>query len=325
MNPEQAMTEASLAERLSSLARGVVPPAALREATRLVFTVVSLARVPGPADGGPRLAEALRALAGPGEATVIGAGGKLPAPWAALANAASAAGGGGGGRSGGGDGGGLTGPRTPQHAIPVVAAAIAVAETLGATGAELLSAVAIGAEVTARLQDGLGPSVSAKGWDETAALGGLGAGVAAGRLLGLGEASLTVAIGIASTRAAGLRSAAGTDVAAFQVGKAAADGIEAAQMAGRGFTAPSTSIEGRRGLGHLLAERPPYHAIIAGLGDAWRIPQAAASTNADRLPADPPGGSAALRDACLNLLAADGLLELLAAATRPASPPAPGP
>jgi 2-methylcitrate dehydratase PrpD len=298
------MTEASLSERLSALARGAVPGAALRAATGMIFAVVSLARVPDPAQG-PRLAQALRALAGEGEATVIGAAEKLPAPWAALANAASAA------RA---DGTGPPGPRTVSHAIPVVTAAVAVAEALGASGAELLSAVAAGGEVSARLHDGLGRSASARGWDETAALGGFGAAVAAGRLLGLGEASLTAAIGIASTRAAGFRVALGTDVAAFQVGKAAADGIEAAQLAGRGFTGPRMSIEGRRGLGHLLADEPSYHAISAGLGDVWRIGQAAASTDADRLRADRPGDSAALRDACLNLTAAAGLSELLAAA-----------
>ena len=303
------MNEASISERLSCLARGTAPRAALRQATGMVFAVVSLARVPDPAGQGPRLAEALRALAGAGEATVIGTESKLPAPWAALANAASAT------RA---DGSGLTGLRTAHHAIPVVMAAIAVAEMLGASGAELLSAVAVGCEVSTRLHDGLGRSVSAKGWDETAALGGLGAAVAAGRLLGLGEAQQAAAIGIASTRAAGFQGALGTDVAAFQVGKAAADGIEAAHMAGRGFTAPPMSIEGRRGLGHLLADRPSYHVIIAGLGDVWRIEQA--PTDANRPPAD-----AVLRDACLNLPAADGLSELLTAATWPPSQPASSP
>jgi 2-methylcitrate dehydratase PrpD len=300
------MNEASLSQRLSSLARGTVPRAALRQATGMVFAVVSLALVPDPAGQDACLAQSLRVLAGAGEATVIGTEARLPAPWAALANAASAT------RTAGS---GLPGPRTARHAIPVVTAAIAVAETLGASGAELLSAVAVGGEVSARLHDGLGRSLSARGWDETAALGGLGAAVAAGRLLGLGQAGLTAAIGIASTRAAGLQSALGTDVAAFQVGKAAADGIEAAHMAGRGFSAPPMSIEGRRGLGHLLADKPSYHVIIAGLGDVWRIEQAAASTDVNR-----PGGSGVLRDACLNLLAADGLSELLTAATRPRPP-----
>jgi 2-methylcitrate dehydratase PrpD len=303
-----SMNEASLSERLSSLAGGAVPPAVLEEAAAMVFAVVSLAREPDTADRGPRLAEALRALAGEGEATVIGAAVRLPAPWAALANAASAA------RAAAG---GPTGPRAPHHAIPVVAAAIAAAETVGASGAGLLAAVAVGTEVSTRLHDGLGRSVSAKGWDATAALGGLGAAVAAGRLLGLGQASLAAAIGIASTRAAGLRSAVGTDVAAFQVGKAAADGVEAAQMAGRGFTAPPLSIEGRRGLGHLLADDPPYLTIIARLGDAWRIGQAGPRADADRLPASRHGGSATLGDACRSLLDAGDLRELLAAATAP--------
>ncbi len=298
------MSEASLSERLSSLSLGPVPRAALPAATGMVFAVVSLALVPDAA-AGPRLAEALRALVGEGEATVIGSAAKLPAPWAALANAASAT------WAAGSD---PAGPRTAHHAIPVVMAAIAVAEALGASGPELLSAVAAGAEISIRLHDGLGRSVSARGWDETAALGGFGAAVAAGRLLGLGEASLTAAIGIAATRAAGLRAALGTDVAAFHVGKAAADGIEAAQMAGRGFTAPTHAIEGRRGLGHLLADKPSYPAIITGLGDVWRIGQAASLTDTDRLLADGPGGSAELRDACLNLPAAADLSELLTVA-----------
>ncbi len=290
------MGDAPLARSLSAMARQVVPGQPLEEAIRAVFEVVALARASGPAVAGTALAEALRALAGEGEATIIGAAVRLDAPWAALANAASAA--------------RATDSWPAQSAIPVVAAAVAVAETLGAQGAELLSAVAVGLEVIARVHQGVGQFMAARGWDETAATGGLGAAVAAGRLLALDERALTAAIGIASTRAAGLRSALGTDVAAFQVGKAAADGIEAARMAGRGFTSPATSIEGRRGLGHLLADDPCYPAITALLGDVWRI----------RRPATwavvAPGGDA-LYEACQHLPAAHGLSELIAAAQRP--------
>jgi 2-methylcitrate dehydratase PrpD len=305
------MGEPALAQRLSSMAAQTVPAPALRAAIGGVYAVVARARAAGPSAEGLILVEALRALGGDAEATVIGTGARLPAPWAALANAAAAA------RAAGGD---QVGSPLSRAAAPVVTAAIAVAETAGASGADLLSAVAVGAEVTLRVRAGVGQSMAARGWDVTAALGGLGAAVAAGRLLGLDESALTAAIGIASTRAAGFSTARGTDVAAFQVGKAAADGIEAARMAGRRFTAPAASIEGRRGLGHLLADHPAYPAIMAGLGDLWLTVPAAGPAGESSGPHDSRAAPAddALRRACWDLPAAPGLSALLAEATRPA-------
>jgi 2-methylcitrate dehydratase PrpD len=293
------MSEPTLAQRLSTMATQTVPAPALRAAAGAVYAVVSQARAAGASAQALLLAEALRALVGEGGATVMGIEARLPAPWAALVNAASAA------QAVDSEPGE---PHWSQSAAPVVTAAIAVAETLDASGAELLSAVAVGAEVTLRVRDGVGQSMSAKGWDVTAALGGLGAAVAAARLLGLDESTLTAAIGIASTRAAGFSRARGTDVAAFQVGKGAADGIEAARMAGRGFTAPAASIEGRRGLGHLLADHPAYSAITAGLGDLWLF-----SGSLDV--GDPPADDA-LRRTCWDLSDASGLSGLLAEARR---------
>jgi 2-methylcitrate dehydratase PrpD len=247
----------------------------------------------------------------------MGTEARLPAPWAALANAASAV------QTADRE---AEGRRWSESAAPVVTAAIAVAESVHASGAELLSAVAVGVELTLRVRDGVGQSMSAKGWDVTAALGGLGAAAAAGRLLGLGEIALTAAIGIASTRASGFSSARGTDVAAFQVGKAAADGIEAARMADRDFTAPAASIEGRRGLGHLLADHPSYSAITADLGDRWLIAPGASSAREntaqpdDNPDAGDPAAADALRRTCGGLSAAPDLSELLGQARGPVGP-----
>jgi 2-methylcitrate dehydratase PrpD len=309
------VSEPALAQRLSSMAAQAVPAPALRAAAGAVYAVVARARVAGASAEALLLVEALRALVGEGDATIMGTAATLPAPWAALANAASAA----------QPAESESGERPwSGSAAPAVTAAIAVAETLGASGAELLSAVAVGVEVTLRVRNGVGQSMSANGWDVTAALGGLGAAVSAGRLLGLDESALTAAIGIASTRAAGFSSARGTDVAAFQVGKGAADGIEAARMAGRGFTAPAASIEGRRGLGHLLADHPPYSAITADLGDLWLMapPASSAGENSVQPDGNPDVGDRAAADAlrrtCWALPAASGLSELLAEARRPA-------
>jgi MmgE/PrpD N-terminal domain len=86
------------------------------------------------------------------------------------------------------------------------------------------------------------------GWSGGSVAAVIGAGVAAGLLLGLDGPRLRAAIGICATQAAGLRAAEGTDAFPLQVGKAAFNGVEAALLARAGFTAPAEPLEGRRGL-----------------------------------------------------------------------------
>ena len=67
-------------------------------------------------------------------------------------------------------------------------------------------------------------------------------------MLGLPDAQLRNAIGICATQAVGLRAAGGTDAALLQVGKAAFNAVEAAQLAGLGFTSSREPLDGRRAL-----------------------------------------------------------------------------
>ena len=77
---------------------------------------------------------------------------------------------------------------------------------------------------------------------------GIGAGLAAGVMLGLPEDQLRNALGVCATQAAGLRAAAGTDAGPLQAGKAAFNAVEAALLARAGFTGAAEPLDGRRGL-----------------------------------------------------------------------------
>ena len=77
---------------------------------------------------------------------------------------------------------------------------------------------------------------------------GVGAGLAAGVMLGLPEAELRNALSLCATQAAGLRAAAGTDAGPLQAGKAAFNAVEAALLARAGFTGATEPLDGRRGL-----------------------------------------------------------------------------
>lgn len=156
-------------------------------------------------------------------------------------------------------------------AAPVVPAALAAAEYVDASGADLVDAVTVGVEVCLRVGVGLGHGHFDRGWHVTGTAGHLGAAAAAGRLLGLDAEQMVVALGVACTEAAGLQEAFGTMTKSFHAGKAAADGVEAALLARHGFTGPVAPVEGRRGLVAVAGLDSDPDQIVAGLGERWEI------------------------------------------------------
>jgi hypothetical protein len=131
-------------------------------------------------------------------------------------------------------------PDDPTVAMVVCAAARAL-------GDDCLAAIAAGLEGAALVESGLG-GVAGPGWSVPTVAGGVGAGLAAGVMLGLPDDQLRDALGICATQAAGLRAAAGTEAGPLQAGKAAFNAVEAALLAGEGFTGPAEPLDGRRGL-----------------------------------------------------------------------------
>jgi len=129
----------------------------------------------------------------------------------------------------------------------VFGAAVAVTDPAGSAppAVAVTTAVTAGLGAAAIVESGL---TEWGGWSPGTAAAVVGAGVAAGLLLGLTGSRLRAAIGICATQAAGLRAAEGTDAFPLQVGKAAFNGVEAALLARAGFTAPAEPLDGRRGL-----------------------------------------------------------------------------
>jgi len=132
---------------------------------------------------------------------------------------------------------------------PVLPAALALAEVQGASGQALIAAFVTGYEVECRVGLAGGLDHYHRGWHATATLGTFGAAAAAGWLLGLQPAQMATAFGIAGTQAAGLKSMFGTACKPFQVGKAAANGLLAAELAQRGFSSRAEVIECEQGFG----------------------------------------------------------------------------
>jgi len=120
---------------------------------------------------------------------------------------------------------------------PVLAAALALAESRRLSGAALLTSYIVGVEVACRIGDAVDPSHYLNGFHPTGTLGIFGAAAASAHLLGLGQSSIRSALGIAGTMSAGLRANRGTMAKGLNAGRAAQNGVLAAQLAAQGFTA----------------------------------------------------------------------------------------
>ena len=127
---------------------------------------------------------------------------------------------------------------------PTWAAAIAVGSQYGNSDQDILKAFVVGFEAAAKIGGlGFGETVNKRGFHATSVLGRFAAAAAAGALIGLDEDQIANAIGVAATSAGGLVASFGTMSKPFHAGKAAMDGILAAQLAAEGFEASKSLVE----------------------------------------------------------------------------------
>ena len=131
--------------------------------------------------------------------------------------------------------------------VPVVTAAVAVAESRGKSGEDLIAALVAGHEVAARVGLAVGKAHYLQGWHATGTVGTFAAAAAAGNVLGLQPDAMERALGLAATQAAGLKVSFGTMAKPLHGGRAAAGGVLSALLAEQGFTGPVGSIEGHEG------------------------------------------------------------------------------
>ncbi|MEM5432115.1 MmgE/PrpD family protein [Cupriavidus oxalaticus] len=156
--------------------------------------------------------------------------------------------------------------------VAVLPAALAVAEHRQAGGRALLEAFLTGVEVTCRVGGWLGRPHYNAGFHQTATSGAFGAAAAAARLLGLDAERAAHALGLAATRASGLKCQFGTMAKPFHAGMAASTGVEAAMLAAQGFIARPDAIECAGGFASTHgAPQGCMDDPFAGLPEAFRF------------------------------------------------------
>ena len=155
--------------------------------------------------------------------------------------------------------------------VPVAPVVLALAEKDRASGKDVITAFAAGVDAECRIGAYIGMSHYLKGWHSTATIGTFGAAVGAARMLDLDSEKCALAMGIAGTQAAGLKSMFGTMCKPLHAGKAAQNGLFAANMAARGFTSRPDVLERHQGFAHTQTEETDIPAGLLGLRERFEV------------------------------------------------------
>ena len=159
---------------------------------------------------------------------------------------------------------------------PIIPAALAAAEAVDASGADVIAAIAAGYEVALRLALALPAGAHYdRGFHPTATCGIFGAAAAVGRVFRLSSAQLASAFGIALSQTAGslqfLSNGAWTK--RFQVGWAGMAGFSAACLAREGFKGAAQPLEGKHGFLRAYSPAPEPARVMQDLGQVWELMQ----------------------------------------------------
>jgi 2-methylcitrate dehydratase PrpD len=157
-------------------------------------------------------------------------------------------------------------------AASVFPTALALTSQLDRSGTDLLTAMLLGYEVSARIGRASSPRVeSERGFHNPGLNGTLGAAAAASWLLGLSPGQTASALGIAASSSAGLMAFATTGAMTKRLhpGRAGQLGLEAALLAQNGVTGPSDVLENPAGFLHAFSPDPDVGALTLGLGSKW--------------------------------------------------------
>jgi 2-methylcitrate dehydratase PrpD len=155
-------------------------------------------------------------------------------------------------------------------ATVVFSPVLAMAQAMGASGRQLLTAAVAGYEVGIRVGEFLGRS-HYKVFHTTGTAGTLAAAAAVGNLLGLNAQQMQHALGSAGTQSAGLWEflRTGADSKQLHTAHAAGAGLMSALLAQEGFTGAAQILEGAQGMAAGMSSDADVRKLTDGLGTRW--------------------------------------------------------
>ena len=253
---------AAFAHGLHALAQQPLPAAVAEEAKRSLVNVIGTSVGASMHPGVDAILAAARELGAAPEAPVPGRSERVDLHFSALAT----------GFAGHLDDFDDTHLATVIHpAASVLAVLTALTPSTHPSGAQALTAFALGCEAQLRVGVSISPEHYDRGWHITGTCGVIGCAVTAGLLLRLDADALARAVSIAASMFVGQREAFGTMTKPYHPGKAAANGIAAARLALHGQQAASDVFEADFGYSHSMSTRVDFDQMNGQLGERWEL------------------------------------------------------
>src|SRR5437899_6967442 len=156
--------------------------------------------------------------------------------------------------------------KEPAHPSDNISAALAIAESLGSSGRELITAIALAYEVQCRLCDAA--SIRARGWDHPT-YGDFSTALACANLMKLDPEKTRHAVNIAGVACAAMRQARVGELSHWKgaaFANAARHGVYSALLARAGMTGPAPIFEGQMGFEKQLG------VALGNVGDKFAVP-----------------------------------------------------
>jgi 2-methylcitrate dehydratase PrpD len=265
-------TTAAAAEFVENVTYNSIPAEALRIGTRCLTDGVGLFVAGSEEHSVKILADEAQATGGKPETLLLGRG-KVKVPAASGARVLGAA-----GHAHDWDDSQVS--TDPAHVygllthptIPPLTSALVIAQKLGAIdGKTFMLAFLTGFEVECKISEWMLPQHYLRGMHSSATVGTFGAFAAAAKLLERKDEKLRSGFGISASFAAGIRCNFGTMTKPLHVGRAAENGITAALLAARGFTADPDAMDGPWGFYAVQGGGFSPEKISQGFGKTWTI------------------------------------------------------
>jgi 2-methylcitrate dehydratase PrpD len=155
---------------------------------------------------------------------------------------------------------------------PVISAALAAAQSTGASGETFLRGVIVGYETSTRIGEAVMPS-HYKYWHTTGTVGAFGAAAAVATVLGCNRDQIANALGTVGSFASGLQQAFRSQCMTKPLhgGHAADVGAMAAMGAAKGLTGALDMLEGEVGFGAAMSVDPDWTKAVKDLGIDYHI------------------------------------------------------
>lgn len=164
----------------------------------------------------------------------------------------------------------------PCHPSDLIPAATSICERDGRSGRDLILGIVLAYELEMRLCEFAVPGIRERGWHH-ATLTAYAAPAVAGRLLGLNPDQMQHAIGISACHHFTLGAAVAGKLSMMKNTvdpMATRSGVEAALLAGLGYTGPENVLDGKEGMFHCLGQGWDVEKLTGGLGENSRSPSA---------------------------------------------------